>query len=82
MRSTYQRSQQTQTIGIQRITALFSRLGLFGTGAVLAADTDQPIEISQMAMREEPSGKTTYRGDVVLTQGSLEIRRQPSLQFR
>ena len=45
------------------------------TGAVFAADTDQPIEISaDSAMREEPSGKTTYRGDVVLTQGSLEIR--------
>ena len=63
------------TTGIQRITALFLYLGLLGTAAVLAADTDQPIEISaDSAMREEPAGKTTYRGDVVLTQGSLEIR--------
>ena len=61
--------------GIQRISALFLFIGLFGTVAVLAADTDQPIEISaDSAIREEPSGKTTYRGDVVLTQGSLEIR--------
>ena len=65
------------TLGIQRMTILFLCLGLCGTVAVaaLAADTDQPIEISaDSAMREEPSGKTTYRGDVVLTQGSLEIR--------
>ena len=63
------------TLGIQRMTALFLCLALFGTGKLLAADTDQPIEISaDSAMREEPSGKTTYRGDVVLTQGSLEIR--------
>ena len=63
------------TLGILRITALFLHLGLFETAIVLAADTDQPIEISaDSAMREEPSGKTTYRGDVVLTQGSLVIR--------
>ena len=48
------------TLGIQRMTALFLCLGLFGTDAVFAADTDQPIEISaDSAMREEPSGKTT-----------------------
>ena len=58
-----------------RISVLFLTLGLFGSGSVSAADTDQPIEISaDSAIREEPSGKTTYRGDVVLTQGSLEIR--------
>ena len=63
------------TIGIPHIAALFLYLGLFGTTTVLAVDTDQPIEISaDSAIREEPSGKTTYRGDVVLTQGSLEIR--------
>ena len=63
------------TMGIQGIWALFLYFGLVETTAVLAADTDQPIEISaDSAMREEPSGKTTYRGDVVLTQGSLEIR--------
>ena len=63
------------TTSIKRIFALFFCLSLFGTAAVFAADTDQPIEISaDSAMREEPSGKTTYRGDVVLTQGSLEIR--------
>ena len=57
------------------ISVLFLSLGLLGLGSVSAADTDQPIEISaDSAMREEPSGKTTYRGDVVLTQGSLEIR--------
>ena len=69
------------TLGIPRITALFLYLGLLGTATLLAADTDQPIEISaDSAMREEPSGKTTYRGDVVLTQGSLEIRAE-SLVF-
>ncbi|MEC8158020.1 MAG: lipopolysaccharide transport periplasmic protein LptA [Pseudomonadota bacterium] len=58
-----------------RISVLFLTLGLFGSGSLSAADTDQPIEISaDSAIREEPSGKTTYRGDVVLTQGSLEIR--------
>jgi lipopolysaccharide export system protein LptA len=57
------------------ISVLFLTLGLFGSGSLSAADTDQPIEISaDSAIREEPSGKTTYRGDVVLTQGSLEIR--------
>ena len=62
-------------MGTPRISALFLSLGLFGSVSVFAADTDQPIEISaDSAMREEPSGKTTYRGDVVLTQGSLEIR--------
>ena len=38
-------------------------------------DTDKPIEIAaDSAMREEPSGETTYRGDVVLTQGTLKIK--------
>ena len=59
----------------QRISVLLLILGLLGSSTVLAADTNQPIEITaDTAMREEPSGKTTYRGDVVLTQGSLEIR--------
>lgn len=59
----------------QRMSALFLVLGLIGSWETSAADTDQPIEISaDSAMREEPSGKTTYKGDVVLTQGSLEIR--------
>ena len=59
----------------QRMSALFLVLGLIGSWETSAADTDQPIEISaDSAMREEPSGKTTYTGDVVLTQGSLEIR--------
>ena len=41
---------------------------------VWSSDAEQPIEISaDSAVREEPSGKTTYKGDVVLTQGSLEI---------
>ena len=62
-------------MGAQRISVLFLVLGLLGSSAVLSVDTDQPIEIAaDSAMREEPSGKTTYRGDVVLTQGSLEIR--------
>ena len=61
--------------GIQRTSALFLCLSFFGAAIAHAADTDQPIEIAaDSAMREEPSGKTTYRGDVVLTQGSLEIR--------
>ena len=59
----------------QRISVLLLLLGLLGSPTVLAADTNHPIEITaDTAMREEPSGKTTYRGDVVLTQGSLEIR--------
>jgi lipopolysaccharide export system protein LptA len=59
----------------QRISVLLLILGLLGSLTVLAADTNHPIEITaDTAMREEPSGKTTYRGDVVLTQGSLEIR--------
>ena len=38
-------------------------------------DTEQPIEIAaDSAIREEPSGETTYRGDVVLTQGTLKIK--------
>lgn len=59
----------------QRISVLLLLLGLLDSSTVLAADTNHPIEITaDTAMREEPSGKTTYRGDVVLTQGSLEIR--------
>ena len=59
----------------QRISALLLLLGLLASSTALAADTNHPIEITaDTAMREEPSGKTTYRGDVVLTQGSLEIR--------
>ena len=60
---------------IKHIFPLLISLGFLGTASVFAADIDQPIEISaDSAMREEPSGKTTYRGDVVLLQGSLEIR--------
>jgi lipopolysaccharide export system protein LptA len=59
----------------QRISAPLLLLGLLASSTALAADTNHPIEITaDTAMREEPSGKTTYRGDVVLTQGSLEIR--------
>ena len=59
----------------QRISVLLLLLALLGSSTALAADTNHPIEITaDTAMREEPSGKTTYRGDVVLTQGSLEIR--------
>ena len=59
----------------QRISVLLLLLALLGSSTALAADTNHPIEITaDPAMREEPSGKTTYRGDVVLTQGSLEIR--------
>ena len=40
-----------------------------------SVDTDKPIEITaDSAIREEPSGETTYRGDVVLTQGTLNIK--------
>jgi len=47
---------------------------LFALQPVWSADTEQPIEISaDAAIREEPSGKTTYSGDVVLTQGGLRI---------
>ncbi len=62
-------------MGRHHISALCVCLSLFGAAAVHSANTDQPIEISaDSAVREEPSGKTTYSGDVVLTQGSLEIR--------
>ena len=74
VRSTYQRSSRRHDI---RDTAHDRPLSLSRSvwdRAVLAADTDQPIEISaDSAMREEPSGKTTYRGDVVLT-------RQPGIR--
>ena len=47
---------------------------LFALQPVWSVDTEQPIEISaDAAIREEPSGKTTYSGDVVLTQGGLRI---------
>ena len=47
---------------------------LMGPASALGDDSQYPIEIAaDSAVREEPSGKTLYRGDVVLTRGSLRI---------
>ena len=47
---------------------------LMGPALALGDDSQYPIEIAaDSAVREEPSGKTLYRGDVVLTRGSLRI---------
>ena len=47
---------------------------LMGPTSALGDDSQYPIEIAaDSAVREEPSGKTLYRGDVVLTRGSLHI---------
>jgi lipopolysaccharide export system protein LptA len=45
-----------------------------GSLPALGDDSQYPIEIAaDSAVREEPSGNTLYRGDVVLTLGSLRI---------
>lgn len=55
-------------------------LALAGALATTAAlglpdDRSQPIEIeSQSAVREEKQGLTIYRGDVIISQGSILIR--------
>ena len=47
---------------------------LMGPALAFGDDSQYPIEIAaDSAVREEPSGKTLYRGDVVLTRGSLRI---------
>lgn len=57
------------------LAAAVSIAGLTGVQLSVASDADQPIEISaDSVMREEPSGRTTYRGAVELKQGSLEIK--------
>ncbi|MAV73821.1 MAG: lipopolysaccharide transport periplasmic protein LptA [Halieaceae bacterium MED-G27] len=65
----------------RRRSAYLARAGFFGLLSLLlgpisvhADDAQYPIEIAaDSAVREEPSGKTLYRGDVVLTRGSLRI---------
>lgn len=53
---------------------VLSLIGFTWVPTAWSDDSEQPIEIAaDSALREEPSGKTMYRGDVVLTQGSLRI---------
>jgi lipopolysaccharide export system protein LptA len=60
--------------GLNTLAAALGCLMLLTSSVVWTSDADQPIEIAaDSAVREEPSGRTTYKGDVILTQGSLEI---------
>ena len=57
---------------IRALILISASIGLVPSS--FSIDTDKPIEIAaDSAIREEPSGETTYRGDVVLTQGTLKI---------
>ena len=64
--------QHLPRLALARTSGLL--LLLMGSVLALGDDSQYPIEIAaDSAVREEPSGKTLYRGDVVLTRGSLRI---------
>ncbi|MCH1554163.1 MAG: lipopolysaccharide transport periplasmic protein LptA [Luminiphilus sp.] len=64
--------QHRPRLALARTSGLL--LLLMGSVLALGDDSQYPIEIAaDSAVREEPSGKTLYRGDVVLTRGSLRI---------
>lgn len=45
-----------------------------GFATALESDSEQPIEISaNAAMVDEDQGKSVYKGDVVITQGTLKV---------
>lgn len=64
-------------------SALLLGLCLWVTSAqALDDDRNQPIRVkADSAERDDKQGITTYRGDVVIIQGSLNIRAQEVVQY-
>jgi len=69
LNKTTKRTEVTRAVGLALL------LGLWAAGAVaLSTDANQPVEIeADFAEMDDTEGRTTYIGNVIVTQGSIRM---------